>query len=163
MERNDCACDYILALLLACLALFLWAVALDQHSNIIWSYQSGYLATHLEQNTPSSLTLVSRQGRETIDLRVNAIRVWQGERQRLIPGRTASVTTVDAHNLHSESVSLPNGNQLLPSTEMRIPSDYPTQPDNPSAPAIVNELSGASLVYSNIHQVQLRNLWWSVM
>jgi len=112
-------------------------IALDSSLQVRWSLEVDYLVEVIEQTTPTTLTLVSARGRETIDFLGDRVRRVRGERQGPPGIGDATVTTLTADNLHNGGATLPNGHELLLSTELRILRGYPTPNNEPfiSTPA----------------------------
>jgi hypothetical protein len=108
-------------------------IALDASMQAQWILELDYLVEHIEQESSETLTLVGARGRETIDFFGNRVSRWRGELQGAPETGNATVTTLEADNLHSESDALSNGNHLLLTTELRVLAGYPQQDDNPVA------------------------------
>lgn len=111
-------------------------IALDSDQKVRWSLEVDYLVERIEQSTPTTLTLASARGLETIDFLGNRIGRVRGERQMPEEAGDATVATLRANFLHSGGDTLPNGNRLLLTTELRILEDYPTPYDSPVDPGL---------------------------
>lgn len=100
-------------------------LAIDQALNIVWYFETDYRVEGVEQTAPDTLTLVSAGGRETVDFLGNRTKRWRGERQGTIDSKNGPVLTIAADSLHSNAVQLPDGNQLILTTELRLLKNHP--------------------------------------
>lgn len=116
-------------------------LVVDSDFDPVWFFVADKRIDAIQQDTPTTLTLIGAHGRETINFLGRSKQVLQGERQLAPLHPVANRLTVNSDSLHGKQLELGNGNRLLLSTEMRIFDSYPRPPLNPAEAASIQPIT----------------------
>jgi arylsulfate sulfotransferase len=120
-------------------------VAVDEHGEIIWYYQTDRLISDHRQTARGTILYQHNHGIVEIDVLGNVLAAWGAN--GLVDELPEGVAPIATDLIHHQIRELPSGNLLTLGTEVRRFESYPSDYQDPAARAPGNVVSGIVLEF----------------
>ncbi len=120
-------------------------VAVDEHGEIIWYYETDRLISDHRQTDRGTILYQHAHGIVEIDVVGNVLAAWGANGLVDVPDGVVPIAT---DLIHHQIQELPSGNLLTLGTEVRRFESYPSDYQNPEARAPGNVVSGTILEFN---------------